>query len=156
VITKRAFAATLPGLDVSLENDLRLRRNLEIDRAALHELGPAPGQHAGQHQFVEAFWHRRRGAVLQHGVRAEGHGHFQALPHPLGHAVVLRAAFVPLPVHARGAAVVHLHAIRPDVPHAGFGIAGNHQRQGDERAAVLGQVVSTGSSSRPPSVFTIS
>src|SRR5437762_3520343 len=41
-------------------------------------------------------------------------------------------------MHASRAAIEHLHAIRPDVAHPGFGIFGEHQRQRDEPAAVLG------------------
>ncbi len=55
-----------------------------------------------------------------------------------GHAsIVLRALFMRLPVHARGALVVDLHAIHAAIALAGVGIARKHQRQGDEAAAIL-------------------
>ena len=65
------------------------------------------------------------GAVAQYGqhrLGAERDGDLEPLAQPLGDAVVLRAALVPLPVHAGRAAVEHLHAVGADVAHAGFGI----------------------------------
>ena len=58
---------------------------------------------------------------------------------PLTHAlaVMLGADFLPLPVHARGALVVNLHAIHADIALAGFRVAGDHARQGDEASGIL-------------------
>jgi hypothetical protein len=51
---------------------------------------------------------------------------------------MLGAALVTLPVHAGRAAVVNLHAVGADVPHAGLRIFREDQRERDERAAVVG------------------
>jgi len=51
--------------------------------------------------------------------------------------MMLRAALVPLPVHARRPGVEHLHPIRADVTHPALGILGEHKRQRDEAAPVL-------------------
>ena len=95
-------------------------------------------QKAAEQQLVEPFGHRRGRAVGQHRLGAERDGDLEPLAQPLGHAVVLRAALVPLPVHAGRAAVEHLHAVGADVAHAGFGILREHERQRDVAAAVLG------------------
>jgi hypothetical protein len=79
---------------------------------------------------------RRR--ILKDRIGAQRDGHFKTLAEPLRHAMMLRTALVPLPVHARRPAVVHLHAVRADVAHARFRIARDDERQRDERAAVFG------------------
>ena len=106
-------------------------------RDALHQLDPPSRQKAAEQQLVEPFGHRRGRAVRQHRLGAERDGDFEPPPEPLGDAVMLRAALVPLPVHAGRAAVEHLHAVGADVAHAGFRISGEHQRQRDVTAAVL-------------------
>ncbi len=50
---------------------------------------------------------------------------------------MLRAALVALPVHSCRAAVEHLHAVRADVPHAGFWIFRENQRERDVSAAIV-------------------
>ncbi|MBV6491507.1 MAG: hypothetical protein CNCCGFBP_02127 [Fimbriimonadaceae bacterium] len=50
---------------------------------------------------------------------------------------VPHARLVHLPVHPERVAVVELHAVHPDVPLACIGVIGKHQRQSEERAAVL-------------------
>ena len=111
VIAERALPPPLARLDVALEHDVRAGRHLEIDRHGLHELDPAPAQKAGQQQLVEPFGHRRGRGIRQDRLGAQRHGHLETLAQPLGDAMVLRAALVPLPVHAGRAAVEHLHAV---------------------------------------------
>ena len=48
-------------------------------------------------------------------------------------------------MHARGVLVVDLHAVHADVAFAGLRVARDDAGQRDEGAAILGQVVSTGS-----------
>ena len=79
---------------------------------------------------VAAYW--------QHRIGAERDRDVEPLAEPLGDAVMLGAALVPLPVHAGRPPVVHLHAVGADVAHARLGIARDHERQRDEGAAVLG------------------
>ena len=74
----------------------------------------------GEHQLVEPFGHRRGRGIRQRGIGAERDRDRQALAQPLGDAMMLRAALVPLPVHAGRAAVEHLHAVGADVAHAGL------------------------------------
>ena len=117
---------------------MRAGGHFEIDGHALDHLDAPAREKSAEQQLVEALGHRRRRAVGQHRLRAERHGHLEPLAQPLGDAVVLRAALVPLPVHAGRAAVEHLHAVGADVAHAGFRILREHERQRDEAAAVFG------------------
>ena len=57
---------------------------------------------------------------------------------------MLGALLLPLPVHAGGALVVHLHAIHADVALARLRIAGDHGRQRDEASAVFGPALQDG------------
>ena len=52
-------------------------------------------------------------------------------------AVMFGGYFLPLPVHARRALVVDLHAIHADVALAGFRVARDHAGQSDEAARVF-------------------
>ena len=133
VIPERALAPPLARLDVSFEDDLRARRHLEIDGNAFDEIDALAAQEAGQQQLVETLRHGRGGGKRQGRVGAERDRDRQPLLQPFGNAVMLRAALVPLPVHAGRAAVEHLHAIGADVAHAGFRVPGKDHRQGDVR-----------------------
>ena len=137
VIAERPLAATLAGLDVALDHDLRVRRHLEVDRDGLDEVHARAPEEAREQQLVEPLGHRRGRGVGHRRVRPDRHRHLEPPAEPLGHAVVLRAALVPLPVHARRAAVEHLHAVHADVAHARLGVLRDHEREGDEPAAVL-------------------
>ena len=138
MIAEGPFPAALAGFDVSFEHDVRAGRNFEIHGHALHQVDAPAREEAAEQQFVETFRHRRGGAVREHRFRAQRHGHFEPLSETLRHAVVLRSAFVPLPVHPGRAAVEDLHAVGADIAHAGLWIFREHQRKGYVSAAVLG------------------
>jgi hypothetical protein len=70
--------------------------------------------------------------------------------------MMLRAAFVTLPVHAGRAAVVDLHPIGADVAHARFGIARDTSGSVMNGPPSSGHVLQIGSSSSPPSILTTS
>ncbi len=75
--------------------------------------------------------------IRQHGLGAQRDGDFEPPPETFRDAVMLCAPLVALPVHAGGAAVEDLHAVRADVAHAGFRIFREHQRKRDELTAVV-------------------
>ena len=80
------------------------------------------------------------GAVAQYGSTGSGPSATATssrLPEPLRHAVMLRAALVPLPVHARRPVVEHLHPVRADVALAGLRILREHERKRDVGTAVV-------------------
>ena len=148
VIAERPFAAPLARLDVAFEHDVRARRHLEIDRDRLHQLDAPAAEKPGEQQLVEPFGHRRRRRIREDRLGAQRHRHLEPLAQPLGDAMVLRAALVPLPVHAGRAAVEHLHPVRADVAHAGFRILRDDERQRDVAAAVLGPASSESAARR--------
>ena len=59
-------------------------------------------------------------------------------------AIVLCRYFLPLPMHAGGLAVVHLHAIHPHVALPGFRIPCNHTWQCDEAPAIFRPALQNG------------
>ena len=130
----------LAQFDVAFEHDLGVRRHLQVRRLAPHHLDRLAAQEAGDHHLVQVRRQREDGGVHGGRVGADGHGHIHApriarLEPP---AIVLGALLVGLPVHARGALVVDLHAVHAAVALAGVRVPGEDQRQGDEAAAVVG------------------
>ena len=85
------FPPSLARLDIALENDLRIRRYLEIRGHALHQLDAPAREEAAEQQLVEPLRHRRGRAVRQNRLRAERDGDFETLAHLLGDAVMLGA-----------------------------------------------------------------
>ena len=59
VVAERSFAPALARIHVTLEDDLRVGRHLEVVRDALHELDALAAEKSGEQQFVEAFRHGR-------------------------------------------------------------------------------------------------
>ncbi len=135
VIAERAFAPALGGVHVSLQDDLGLRRHLQLDRPAGHELHPVAAQPAGEDDLVDSGRQGGGGGVDHRRVAAERDRHRHARGGPM---LVLGAALVRLPVHAERAIVEHLQPIHPDVARAGDGIAREHAGQRDVAAAVAG------------------
>ena len=116
---------------------MRAGRDFESDGDTGHHLDAAPRQESGEQQLVDPFRHRRRRAVREHRLRTEGDGDLKTAAKTLRDAVMLRPALVALPVHRGRAAVEHLHPVRPDVAHSGFGILGEYQWKRNELAGVL-------------------
>ena len=100
--------------DGALEHDLGVRRHLEVDRLALHELDLVAAQEAGHHQLVDVMRERRRRRVRGHRVEAERDGDRDLAV--LRREQIGAAVLVHLPVHVRGAAVDDLHAVHAYVP----------------------------------------
>ena len=160
VVTEGAFEPALAGIHVALEHDLGLRGHLEVDGPARDHLHAAPAEPAREDDLVHGRWQRRRRRVDQRGIAAEGDrdGHavcWSGVPgagalrgwRAVGtawlrcvrhHALVLGATLVGLPVHAEGPVVEHLEAVHADVARARLRVPGEHTRQRDVAAAVLG------------------
>ena len=138
VVAERTFPPALTRLDVAFEDDVSARGDVQVVRHALHHLDAASGEKASKEQFVQAFRHGGGGAICQDRLGAERDGNVEATAEAFGHAVMLRTAFVALPMHAGRSRVEHLHPIGADVSHACFRILGEDKRQRDVRAAVLG------------------
>ena len=55
VVAERPLDADVVFRDVALEDDLRVRGHLEIDRLAAHELDRLAAQESREHELVECF-----------------------------------------------------------------------------------------------------
>ena len=62
VVAERPLDADVVLRDGALEDDLGVRRHLEVDRLALHELDLVATQEAGHHQLVDVVRERRADA----------------------------------------------------------------------------------------------
>ena len=121
-------------VDPPLEDDLRVRRHLELDGLARDELHRRPLEEACDHQLADVLRERRARRVRGHGVEPKRDRDRDA---PVGRREQVGAAvLVDLPVHERRAPVDLLHAVHADVPHAGLAVARDHGRQRDERRGV--------------------
>ena len=135
VVAERAFGAELVLLDVALENDLGMRRDLEVDGDALDELDRRATEIARHHELVDVLRQRRARGVRGDRIHPERYCDGDAA---LGGEPVGAAVLVDLPVHEGGAVVDHLHAIHADVADAVPRVPGDDGRERDERRRVAG------------------
>ena len=135
VVAERALGGEVVLVDIALEDDLGVRRYLEIDGDTLDQLDRLAAEEAGNHQFVDVLRERRARRVRGHRVEPECDRNL----HPaLREQIVGATVLVDLPVHGGRAGAEHLHAIHPDVALAGAWIARDHGRQRDERPGIAG------------------
>ena len=92
VVAERALGRPLPRLQVALEDDLRLRRDLQRHGQAVDHLDPLAAQEAGEQVFVDVAGQRGAGRVADHRVAADRDGHRQPLAAALGDRVVRGAS----------------------------------------------------------------
>ena len=59
MIAERAFTPALGRIDVAFEDDLRVRGDLEVDRARAYHLDAPAAQPPCEHDLVDAGWQRR-------------------------------------------------------------------------------------------------
>ena len=87
-----------------------------------------------------------RAIDIDRGAGTSGHAraHVNLRRCPQGLAVMFRAHFLALPVHAGGALVVDLHPVHPDISFASLRIAGDHAGQRDKPARVFGPALQDG------------
>ena len=149
VVPEGALKAPLPGLDVTLKDDLALSRDLKGHGEALHELNRPSPQETGKEHLVKVVRERGGGGVGDRRVRPDGHRHRKPLAKPFGHPEVLGPALVEVPVHPGGVAVKDLHAVHAGVSHPGLRVFGDHHRKRDEGPPVLGPAVED---RKPPKV----
>jgi len=79
---KGALDPQFLGVDVSLEDHLGVRGDLDVDRLAANELHRLLPQKTGEHHLVHVLGQRRGGRVDRRRIAAEGdrHGHPFPLP----------------------------------------------------------------------------
>ena len=122
--------------DVSFEDDLRVRRHLEVDRLAAHELDRLAAQEAGEHQLVEVVRERGARRVRGHGIEPDRDRNRD--PPVLGGEQVGAPVLVHLPMHEGRALVDDLHAVHADVADTGLRVLRDHGGERDERRGIAG------------------
>ena len=127
----------LARIDVALEHEVRVGRDLEVDRLAAHVLDRLAAQEPGEHPLVDAVGQRRGRGVGERRIAAERDRDLEPLAELLRAPEVTRARLVDLPVHRRRAAIDALHAVHADVARAGVGILRDDVGEREERAAVV-------------------
>ena len=123
---------------VPLYYEITVGRDIEVVRHAPDQPhGPTP-QESRQQILVDAVRHGRSGGVGVGRVAAEAdtHGHPPSRT-PIGF-VMFRAGLVHVPVHPRGAAVEHLHAVHAHIDRSGRRVCRIHHGQRHEAPAVGG------------------
>ena len=135
VVSEGPFLGDLVLVDVALEDDLRVRRDLEVDRLRPDELNRLAAQEPGEHELVDVLRQRRARGVRGDGVEPEGDCDFDLA---VGGEIVRAAVLVDLPVHRGRARAELLHAVHADVAGARPWILGDHRRERDERRRIVG------------------
>ena len=135
MVAERAFPPELAGVHPALDDDLGIRRHLQVVADAADHLHPLAPEEAGEHDLREEGRQRRRGRIGQGGVAAEADRHRHALA---GRVAVPGPGpvVVQLGVEAEAVLVEHLQAVQAHVP-VSVAEPGVAQPQGDEGAAVL-------------------
>ena len=137
MVAERPLQAFFAQLYIALQHDFGVGRHHQVAGDGLDHFHALAAQKAGQQHLVQIG--RQGGAAAPDRCRVAAQGHryihpFQ--PQFAAQALVVRRHFVRLPVHPGGAAVINLHPVSAVVVHPGFRVAGDDQRQGDERPAI--------------------
>ncbi len=120
--------------DGPLEDDLRVRRHLEVHGLAADELDRLAAEEPREHQLVDVMREGRRCGVRRDRVEPQGNGNGD--PAVLRREQVCAAVLVHLPVHERRAPVDDLHAVHADVADVRLRVLRDDRREGDERGGV--------------------
>ena len=137
VIAKRSLWFCLARLDITFQNKIDIGRHFQVNRLAPHHLDGLAAQKSGEQNFVQPIGQRGSRGKCVDRIAPDCHRHRHALAPFVVTLAMTRPHFVDLPVHPRGAVVIDLHPIYPNIPRTGFGITRMHIRQGNETAAVL-------------------
>src|SRR5207237_661415 len=124
-------------IDIPLQNDLGVGWNLDIDRFAIYEMDRFVPEKTSEKHFVDSGRQRSDRAEDTGRIAAKHHCGLYPLALFFAPAVMLRADFVELPVHARRAAIVYLDPIHADIPLTSCRIIGEDKRKCDKRTTVL-------------------
>ena len=123
-------------IDIALDHEVAVGRNIDIVGNALHEFHRTAAQEPGQQVFVHVVRHRSRRGVGIDGIAAQRDRNGHPAAQTLVGVVMARSGLVNMPVHTRRTVVEDLHAVHADVAHARFGIDRIDHRQGHEAASV--------------------
>ena len=139
VIAKGALRPQFVQIHIPLKHNLRIRRHFQLIRLARHHLYRLAPQESREHHFVQIRRNGQHPRQRRRRVRANRHAHRNpSLRILLPRAPeMLRSVLLRLPVHSRGALVINLHPVHPDVALPGLRILRKHQRKCDESPTVL-------------------
>ena len=79
VVAEWAFASQLVELYVAFENDLRMRRDFEIDRLAFHQLDRLLPQKSGNQILFHIGWRRHNCSKGCRRISSDGYRDFEAI-----------------------------------------------------------------------------
>ncbi len=135
MVAEGPLEADLALLDRPLEDDLGVRRHLEVDGLRLDELDRLALEEAREHQLVDVLRQRRARRVGGDRVEPERDRDRDTA---VGGEVVSTAVLVQLPVHEGRAAVDLLHPVHAHVAAAVPRILRDHRGERDERRGIAG------------------
>ena len=134
VVAERALCAHVVARNVPFEDDLGVRRYLEVDRLAAHELDRLAPQEPGEHELVDVVRERCARRVRRHRVEPDRDRHRD--PPVLGGEQIRPPVLVHLPVHEGRPTVDHLHPVHADVADTRLRVLRDDGRKRDERRRV--------------------
>src|SRR6266540_4099483 len=137
VVAKRTLPTKLlGGSDVALDDDIRIGRDLDIDRDAFYQFNAFLAQKTGEQDFIDLIGQRRSGGINHRRVAAQASRELKPAGMFFLALIMARAYFMGMPMHARSARIEHLHAVKTDVSRAFEWIFRENHRQRDERTGV--------------------
>ena len=122
---------------VSLQHEIGLGRDLQVNRDTLYQVNRPASQKSGEDELVDGRGQGRGRAVNRGWIAAQCDRNFQPFSAAPGQFEMPCAHLVTLPVHPGGISAVDLHPVHTCVSHAGFRIPGDDQGQGNIGATVL-------------------
>jgi len=137
MVAERPLDRLLLGrIDISLDHEVAVGRNLQIAGQTSHQLDRTTAQKPGQQILVQIVRHWGRRGVSVDGIAAQTdrHGHPTA-ESPVSPVVPL-AGFVHMPVHSGRTLREDLHPVHTHVANAAFRIDRVNQRERNETPAV--------------------
>ena len=127
----------LRRVDITLDHEVAVGRDINIVGDALHEFHGTAAQEPGQQVFVHVVGHRSRRGVGIDGIAAQRDRNGHPAAQTLVGVVMARSGLVNMPVHTRRTVVEDLHAVHADVAHARFGIDRIDHRLGESDQKML-------------------
>ena len=116
MVAERAFHPFFIGLDVTLQDDLRVSRNFQIHGLALDHFHGRPAQVTGHDHFINIRRKRNGPGKRNRRVRPDRHRYFDLVPtFPLSIGKMARAVLLHLPMHAGSGTVENLHPVHTAV-----------------------------------------
>ncbi len=137
MISEWPLQTQLNRVHITFQNELGFGGYFQVNGKTFHHRNRFSADKTGEHHFIDAARKRGCGRVGRRRVRSNRDGYRHTLTLLTIFLKVVRTIFMDVPMHACGAPVENLQPIHADVPSPRFEAASNHQRQRNERAAIL-------------------